>query len=59
MIHGIRRWPAVVLIAPDKVPNGRDEHETEEHNRGVVHTFLGDFRECWHAEEWDGEETPC
>lgn len=59
MIHGIRGRATVVLVAPDEVPNGCDEHETEEHNRGVVHTFLGDFLERGHAEEWNGEETPC
>lgn len=59
VIDGIGGWAAVVVVSPDTVPDGCDEHETEKHNRGIVHTFLGDHLESGHAEEGNGEDTPC
>ena len=48
----------VVLLAPDKVPDSRDEEEGEEHDGSVVHEFGGDRDVRRHTEKRDGETRP-
>lgn len=53
------RGTGVVLITPYPVPHGRDDEETNEDDRGVVHGFLRNGHEGGHGEERDGEAGPC
>jgi hypothetical protein len=52
-------WTCIVLSAPDEIPTCSDEEEGHEDDGCVVHILRGDGDVGWHAEEGNGEETPC
>lgn len=46
----VRGRTFVVLLTPDKVPDGRDQYDSDQNNTSVVHGGGGDDLESWHAE---------
>lgn len=44
-------WSLVVLLAPDKVPYGRDDDNGSQDDRSVVHGGGSDHAEGWHTEQ--------
>ena len=54
----VRRRTLVVLLAPDKVPDGCDEEEGEEDDRSVVHELGYNGNGRRHAEQWDRKSGP-
>ena len=53
------RWRAlVVLLAPDEVPGSRNDEESKENDRSVVHEFRSDGDVRRHAEEGDSKRGP-
>lgn len=54
----MRRWALIVLLAPGKVPCGRDSKETGKYNRGVVHSPGSNGDESRHREEGRCESGP-
>lgn len=54
----VRGGTLVVLLAPDKVPEGGDEDDGGEDDGGVVHGGGGDSAEGGHAEQRGGKSGP-
>lgn len=58
VLHGVGWGAPVVVVAPDAVPHGGDEHKPDEHNRCIVDSFLVDGDHGRHTEQRNGEATP-
>ena len=52
------RGALVVSLAPDEVPNGRDEDDSGKNDRGVVHRGRSDREVGRHAKERSREAGP-
>ena len=58
-MKSFRRRTVVILMPRHHVPRRGQGDETNKHNYGIVHAFAGNGNGRWHAEQGDGQETPC
>lgn len=57
-LHSVGWRSAVIVVAPDTIPDGGDNNKASEHHRSIVHALLGDRLKCRHAEQGNCKKTP-